>query len=156
MINDPRPEHQYNQLYTVQYLGNMVGGYPVRYVNLSVDQLKKYAIKSVKEGQVQCLFLHVFLSVSVYLCDSQSLSPFLSPSLSLSLSRSLNLSLSLSLSVSLSLPLSLSVSLSLPLSLCLSHSFALSVSLSLSVSLRFCLSVSMCLYTYNYLTYSFL
>ena len=47
LINDPR--NSLNQLYTVEYLGNVVGGRPVTYVNVSIDQLKKYAIKSIKD-----------------------------------------------------------------------------------------------------------
>lgn len=52
LINDPRPEHDYNKLYTVQYLGNMMEGYPVRYINLTVDELKQFSIKALKEGEV--------------------------------------------------------------------------------------------------------
>lgn len=46
LINDPR--NAMNQLFTVEYLGNVVGGRPVTYVNVPIDQLKKYTIKSIK------------------------------------------------------------------------------------------------------------
>lgn len=49
LINDPRNE--LNRLYTVEYLGNVVGGRPVTYVNVSIDQLKKYTIKSIKDNR---------------------------------------------------------------------------------------------------------
>jgi bleomycin hydrolase len=51
LINDPRPENCYNKLYTVQYLGNIHEGYPVRYINVTNDELKEYAIKSLKKGE---------------------------------------------------------------------------------------------------------
>ena len=47
LINDPRNEM--NRLFTVEYLGNVVGGKPVTYVNVPIEQLKKYAIKSIKD-----------------------------------------------------------------------------------------------------------
>jgi bleomycin hydrolase len=41
IIDDPRNE--YNKLYSVQYLGNVVEGYKVRYLNLPIDRLKELA-----------------------------------------------------------------------------------------------------------------
>lgn len=49
LINDPRNE--YYRLYTVEYLGNVVGGRPVLYINVPIDQLKKYAVKSIKDNR---------------------------------------------------------------------------------------------------------
>lgn len=49
LIHDPRNE--YYRLYTVQYLGNVVGGRPVLYVNLPVESLKEYAMASIKAGK---------------------------------------------------------------------------------------------------------
>lgn len=51
LINDPRPNHSYMKLYTVQYLGNMREGYPVRYVNVPVDVLKGAVSKAVKNKE---------------------------------------------------------------------------------------------------------
>lgn len=48
LINDPR--HEYGKLYTVAYLGNVVGGSIVRYVNLSIEKLKEYSVKSINDG----------------------------------------------------------------------------------------------------------
>ena len=53
LINDPRPNHSYMKLYTVQYLGNMREGYPVRYVNVPVDVLKRAVSKAVKNKEVR-------------------------------------------------------------------------------------------------------
>jgi bleomycin hydrolase len=47
LINDPRNEM--NRLFTVEYLGNVVGGKPVTYVNVPIEKLKKYTIKSIKD-----------------------------------------------------------------------------------------------------------
>lgn len=47
LINDPRNEM--GRLFTVEYLGNVVGGRPVTYVNVSIEELKKYTIKSIKD-----------------------------------------------------------------------------------------------------------
>ena len=33
LVNDPRPEHPFDELYTVDYLGNMNEGRPVLYIN---------------------------------------------------------------------------------------------------------------------------
>lgn len=52
LINDPRDGHGFNKLYTVQYLGNVVGGHSVRYINVSIDVLKKAAADAIKLGQV--------------------------------------------------------------------------------------------------------
>lgn len=49
LINDPRNE--YYRLYTVDYLGNVVGGRPVLYINVPIEDLKKYAIKSIKDNR---------------------------------------------------------------------------------------------------------
>ena len=45
LINDPRNE--YRKLYTVDKLNNMVGGVPIRYVNLPSEELAKYAAKAI-------------------------------------------------------------------------------------------------------------
>ncbi len=50
LINDPRPQHKYDTVYTVDYLGNVVGGEPVKYLNVPVETLKKAAIAQIKDG----------------------------------------------------------------------------------------------------------
>lgn len=50
LINDPRNE--YMEKYTVQYLGNVVGAKEkVHYVNLPVEELKKFAGEVLKSGR---------------------------------------------------------------------------------------------------------
>ncbi|KAF8316884.1 peptidase C1B, bleomycin hydrolase [Clavulina sp. PMI_390] len=49
IINDPR--HEYGKLYTVEKLGNVWGGLPIRYVNTTSDDLKAAIVKSIKAGQ---------------------------------------------------------------------------------------------------------
>nr|XP_023411896.1 bleomycin hydrolase [Loxodonta africana] len=51
LVNDPRPQHKYNKLYTVDYLGNMVGGRKTLYNNQPVDFLKKMVAASIKDGE---------------------------------------------------------------------------------------------------------
>ncbi|KAI8379400.1 peptidase C1B, bleomycin hydrolase [Radiomyces spectabilis] len=48
LINDPRNDQ--SKLYTVDRLGNVVGGSPVRYVNTSAAKMKQLAIKVLKSG----------------------------------------------------------------------------------------------------------
>ena len=52
LINDPRVGHNYYKLYTVQYLGNRIDGYPVRYINVPVNVLKKAAAETIKSKEV--------------------------------------------------------------------------------------------------------
>ncbi|KFH72991.1 hypothetical protein MVEG_00216 [Podila verticillata NRRL 6337] len=49
VIDDPR--HQRLSLYTVQYLGNISGGRPIRYINAEINDLKQLAIKKLQSGK---------------------------------------------------------------------------------------------------------
>lgn len=49
LINDPRNE--YNKLYTVKYLGNIVEGYKVRYLNLPINRLKELTKNSLIDNE---------------------------------------------------------------------------------------------------------
>ncbi|ORX69536.1 peptidase C1-like family protein [Linderina pennispora] len=49
LIHDPR--NAYMKKYTVKYLGNVVGAEDVHYINLPVEELKKYAAKVIKDGR---------------------------------------------------------------------------------------------------------
>jgi bleomycin hydrolase len=51
LINAPTEDKPYNKLYTVQYLGNVVGGRIVRYLNTPVDVLKNAAAKMILDGK---------------------------------------------------------------------------------------------------------
>jgi bleomycin hydrolase len=50
VINDPRVEHPYNRMYSVKYLGNIVEGHKVRYLNLDIKELKSFVLKNIKEN----------------------------------------------------------------------------------------------------------
>ncbi|KAI8093249.1 peptidase C1B, bleomycin hydrolase [Halteromyces radiatus] len=49
LINDPR--NHYSRLYTVDRLGNVVGGNPIRYINTDIELIKQLAIKVLKSGK---------------------------------------------------------------------------------------------------------
>jgi len=50
LINAPMSDKPYNELFTVEYLGNVVEGRIVKYINLESEQLKRYAIRSLKDN----------------------------------------------------------------------------------------------------------
>eukprot|EP01006_Ploeotia_vitrea_P006682 TRINITY_DN14386_c0_g1_i1.p2 TRINITY_DN14386_c0_g1~~TRINITY_DN14386_c0_g1_i1.p2 ORF type:complete len:456 (+),score=291.91 TRINITY_DN14386_c0_g1_i1:95-1462(+) len=49
LINDPR--NPYGKLYTVEYLGNVVGGRRVLYINVPIEDLKKYARQTLESDK---------------------------------------------------------------------------------------------------------
>ncbi len=51
LINAPTQDKPYQKMYTVQYLGNVVGGHPVRYLNVDIETLKQAAVKMIVGGQ---------------------------------------------------------------------------------------------------------
>ncbi len=51
LINCPTGDKPFGRLYTVQYLGNVVGGTPVRYVNVDIDAFKKAAVAQISAGE---------------------------------------------------------------------------------------------------------
>ncbi|XP_065351925.1 bleomycin hydrolase [Cloeon dipterum] len=51
LVTDPRPTNPYNHLYTVDCLGNMVGGRPTIYNNQPVQLLAKVAAESIKNNE---------------------------------------------------------------------------------------------------------
>ncbi len=52
IINAPTADKPYYHSYTVKYLGNVVEGSPVRYLNLPVEELKRLAIEQMQDGNV--------------------------------------------------------------------------------------------------------
>jgi bleomycin hydrolase len=50
LINAPTRDKPYNRMFTVQYLGNVVGGHGVRYLNVPIGVMKKAAAEMVKDG----------------------------------------------------------------------------------------------------------
>ncbi|RMF79296.1 MAG: aminopeptidase [Planctomycetota bacterium] len=51
LVHDPRPEHPPGRTYTVQYLGNVVGGEPVIYLNVEIETLKDVALRTLLDGE---------------------------------------------------------------------------------------------------------
>ncbi|MBC1736310.1 aminopeptidase C [Listeria seeligeri] len=51
LINAPTKDKPFNQAFTVDYLGNIVGGAPIKYLNVEMDVLKKAAAEQIKDGE---------------------------------------------------------------------------------------------------------
>lgn len=51
LVNDPRATSPYNHLYTVQYLGNVVGAKPVTYLNVPIEVIREAVISTLQEGR---------------------------------------------------------------------------------------------------------
>ena len=49
LINCPMSNKDYNKVYTVEHLGNVVEGSPIRYLNVESDIMKEASIKSIKD-----------------------------------------------------------------------------------------------------------
>ena len=47
LVNDPRASSPYNALYTVQYLGNVVGSAPVRYLNVPMETMRALTVATL-------------------------------------------------------------------------------------------------------------
>lgn len=50
VVNDPRPTSEYGKTYTVDRLGNVVGGTPVTYLNAPIDVLKTAVKETIVDG----------------------------------------------------------------------------------------------------------
>jgi bleomycin hydrolase len=51
LVHDPRPSSPYGRTYTVQYLGNVVGGRRVTYLNVQIDLMKDIARRTLEAGE---------------------------------------------------------------------------------------------------------
>ena len=51
LVNDPRPTSPYGRTFTVQYLGNVVGGAIVKYLNVPIDVMKDVAMRTILDGE---------------------------------------------------------------------------------------------------------
>ena len=51
LIHAPMSNKKMNELYTVSFLGNVVGGQIIKYANVEIDDIKKAAIKSIKSNE---------------------------------------------------------------------------------------------------------
>ena len=51
IINAPTADKPYYKTFTVEFLGNVVGGRPVKYLNLPADDMRALAIKQMSDGE---------------------------------------------------------------------------------------------------------
>lgn len=51
LIHDPRPKHQFGRTYTVSFLGNVVGGDPICYLNVDLRLFRQAAINQLQAGE---------------------------------------------------------------------------------------------------------
>ena len=51
LVDDPRPEHPKGSMETVEHLGNVVGGRPIRYLNAPVEEIKRIAAAQIAAGE---------------------------------------------------------------------------------------------------------
>jgi bleomycin hydrolase len=51
LIHCPQAAKSYNTLYTIDYLGNVVGGEIIRYLNVHLDVLKQAAVEMIRDGK---------------------------------------------------------------------------------------------------------
>lgn len=51
LVHSPREKTPYHKCYTVAYLGNVMEGNKVRYVNVPIEEMKKAAIKSLQDNE---------------------------------------------------------------------------------------------------------
>ena len=51
LVHDPRPSSPFGRTFTVAYLGNVVGGEPVKYLNVDIDTMKKIAMRTLLDGE---------------------------------------------------------------------------------------------------------
>ena len=51
LINCPMSDKEYNKIYTVDFLGNVIEGNQVKYLNVEIEDMKKAAINSLKDDE---------------------------------------------------------------------------------------------------------
>ena len=51
LVHDPRPSSPMGRTFTVKFLGNVVGGQIVKYLNVEIDVMKQVAMKTVMDGE---------------------------------------------------------------------------------------------------------
>ena len=52
IINSPTDDKPYHKVFSVEYLGNVVGGRQVRHLNVKISEMKDLIIKQLKAGEV--------------------------------------------------------------------------------------------------------
>ncbi|WP_068268600.1 C1 family peptidase [Caviibacter abscessus] len=50
LINAPTKDKPYHRTFTVDYLGNVIGGKQIKYLNVTMDELKAAAISQIQDG----------------------------------------------------------------------------------------------------------
>jgi bleomycin hydrolase len=51
LVNDPRPSSPMGRTFTVEYLGNVIGGPPVSYLNVDIQVIKDVAAAAIQGGE---------------------------------------------------------------------------------------------------------
>jgi bleomycin hydrolase len=51
LVNDPRPSSPMGRTFTVEYLGNVIGGPPVTYLNVDIQVIKDVAAAAIQGGE---------------------------------------------------------------------------------------------------------
>lgn len=51
LIHCPQSAKRFNEVYTVKYLGNVVGGEEIKYLNVDLDVMKAAAVKQMQNGE---------------------------------------------------------------------------------------------------------
>ncbi len=51
LVHDPRPTSPMGKTFTVAHLGNVIGGKPVKYLNIEMDLMKKLTMKTLIGGE---------------------------------------------------------------------------------------------------------
>ena len=51
LIHCPMSNKKFDELYTIKYLGNVVEGQIIKYLNVSLDEMKKASIQSIKNNE---------------------------------------------------------------------------------------------------------
>ena len=51
LIHCPQNSKKFDEVYTIKFLGNVVGGEQIKYLNVSLDEMKQAAIKQLQNGE---------------------------------------------------------------------------------------------------------
>ena len=51
IINSPTADKPFNKVYTVDFLGNVLEGNEIIYLNLEIERLKELAVSQLKDGE---------------------------------------------------------------------------------------------------------
>ena len=52
IINAPTNDKPFNKTYTISYLNNVVGGKPIHYLNLEIEEFKQIVLKQLKDREI--------------------------------------------------------------------------------------------------------